>query len=64
MSNSVRQILDLFDALPDCDKRSAVAEILQRSIPTQSDLSSIELDSLANELFVGLDSEEAADARR
>jgi hypothetical protein len=57
----VRQLLDLFDALPDPDKRAAAAEILRR-LPDDDDLSPAGLDALADELFATLDAEEAARA--
>jgi hypothetical protein len=62
MSERVSQLLDLFDALPDPDKRSAVTEILRRHPLGEDDLSAAGLDELAGELFAALDAEEAARA--
>ncbi|MFO0798025.1 MAG: hypothetical protein U0804_11140 [Gemmataceae bacterium] len=57
----VRQLLDLFDALPEPDKQAAAAEILRR-LPGSDDLTPSDLDALADELFADLDAEEAASA--
>lgn len=57
----VRQLLDLFDALPDPDKRAAAAEILRR-LPGDDDLTPADHDALADDLFAALDAEEAARA--
>ena len=62
MSNPVRQLLDLFDALPELEKHTAVAEILRRRLPPQADIPAQGLDALADELFSTLDAEEAARA--
>jgi hypothetical protein len=62
MSNPVRHLLELFDALPEPDKRSAVAEILRRNPPGEGDIPAPGLDALADELFSTLDAEEAARA--
>ncbi|HET6573199.1 MAG TPA: hypothetical protein VFG68_06330 [Fimbriiglobus sp.] len=60
VSTLVRQLLDLFDALPDPDKRAAAVEIIHRM--PDGDLPAGTLDALADELFVALDTEEAARA--
>jgi hypothetical protein len=60
MSEPVIRLLDLFDALPDPDKQSAVAEILRRSPPGEIDVPDAGLDTLAGELFAALDAEEEA----
>ena len=61
MSDALRQLLDLFDALPDAEKQAAAAEILRRA-PTGGDVPESALDGLAAELFAALDAEEAARA--
>lgn len=64
MSTQVRQLLDLYDALPEPDKQAAAAEILRR-MPVDADLTPDDHDALADELFAALDAEEAArDAAR
>lgn len=62
MSNCVSQLLNLFDSLPEDDKRSAVVEILRRSPPGEDDIAPHGLDELADELFAALDAEEDARA--
>lgn len=62
MSNPVRHLLELFDALPESDKQSAVAEILRRSPAAEADIPAAGFDALADELFSTLDAEEAARA--
>jgi hypothetical protein len=59
MNAPVRQLLDLYDALPEPDKRAAAAEIIRR-MPDDGDLTSDDHDALADELFAALDAEEAA----
>jgi hypothetical protein len=61
MSDPVRQLLALFDALPDPEKQSAAAEILRRA-PAAGDVPVSALDGLADELFAALDAEESARA--
>lgn len=63
MSGSVLQLLELFDALPEPDKMSVVAEILRRTPPGDDDIPPQGLDALADELFAGLDAEEEETAR-
>jgi hypothetical protein len=64
MTTPVRQLLDLYDALPEPDKRAAAAEIIRR-MPDDGDLTPADHDALADELFAALDAEEAArDAAR
>lgn len=60
MSEPILHLLELFDALPEPDKRSAVAEILRRNPPGEADLTGAGHDALAAELFANLDAEEAA----
>jgi hypothetical protein len=62
MSEPVRHLLQLFDALPEPDKRSAVVEILRRAPVGEDDIPVTGLDELAGELFATLDAEEAARA--
>ena len=62
MSEPVSRLLDLFDALPEPDKQSAVTAILRRSPPGEADLPAAGLDALAGELFAALDAEEDARA--
>ena len=64
MSEPVRHLLELFDALPDQDKRVAVEELLHRSPHGYGDISAPAFDALADELFADLDLEEAARAVR
>ena len=59
MSAPVRQLLDLYDALPEPDKRAAAAEIIRR-MPDDGALTDDDHDALADELFAALDAEEAA----
>lgn len=60
MSERVSHLLTLFDALPEVDKRSAMAEILRRSRQDEADIPSSQFDALASERFSVLDVEEAA----
>jgi hypothetical protein len=55
LSEPVRRLLDLFDALPESDKQSAVAEILRRTPAGAADIPDAGLDALAGELFAALD---------
>ena len=64
MTTAVQQLLDSFDALPDSDKKEAAVEILRRVSSTEGDLPHDALVGAADELFRGLDAEEARDARR
>ena len=64
MSAPVRQLLSLYDALPEPDKRAAAAEIIRR-MPDDGDLTADDHDALADDLFAALDAEEASrDAAR
>ncbi len=58
MSEPVRHLLELFDALPEPDKRWVLVEFLRRGTPDSGDVSATTFDSLADELFGVLDSEE------
>ncbi|MCZ2343751.1 MAG: hypothetical protein LC104_18435 [Bacteroidales bacterium] len=58
MNAPVRQLLDLFDALPEPDKRSAATEIIRR-MPGDGELTADDHDALTDELFAALDAEEA-----
>lgn len=64
MSDQIRQLLNLFDALPESEKQTAVAEILRRTPQAEGDVPVSALDALADELFSALDAEEAARAGR
>ena len=64
MSEPVRQLLELFDALPDPDKGSVFREILLRMPSGEPDMQPSELDSLADELFLMLDIEEETRASK
>jgi hypothetical protein len=64
MSDSVLNLLELFDALPESEKQSALSEILRRVRFGERDVPAEQLDGLAAELFAGLDAEEAAHADR
>ena len=64
MSPAVRQLLEIFDALPEADKHQAVAEILLRApAGEQGDLPEAALLKAAEELFATLDREEAEHAK-
>lgn len=58
MSERVCQILNLFDALPEPDKQSALFEMLRRNPPGEPDLPAYAHDALADELFSALDAME------
>jgi hypothetical protein len=64
VSDPVRELLASFDALPESDKQVAAAEILRRTPMPEGDVPASTLDTLADELFAGLDAEEAARADR
>ena len=57
MSAPILRLLDLFELLPEAEKRTAAAEILRR-LPEDGDLSDGALDGLADELFSVMDEEE------
>jgi hypothetical protein len=60
-----QEILHSFDALPDADKREVATEILRRSVDLGAPpLSDEELVFAAEEIFLRLDRNEAADAER
>lgn len=60
MSEPISRLLDLFDALPEPDKQSAVDALIRRKPLGESDLPEADLDALAGELFAALDAEEDA----
>lgn len=64
MSNSLIHFLDLFEALPEGEKQTAASEILRRVRFGDDDLPTAVFDGLTDELFAGLDAEEAAHAER
>jgi hypothetical protein len=57
MSDSVRDLLQVFDALPPSEQHEMAAEILRRCIP-RNGIPDTALDELAAELFRGYDAEE------
>lgn len=61
MTDSIREVLTAFDALPDPDKEVVAGEILRR-LPPEGDLPLAALHAAADELFSALDAEEAARA--
>ena len=65
MTPTARQLLDAFDALPDADKHQVAVEILRRFAgAVEGDLPESALVEMADELFRGLDAEEAGHAPR
>ncbi|MBX9677118.1 MAG: hypothetical protein K2X38_00040 [Gemmataceae bacterium] len=61
MSEPVRRLLELFDALPESEKEAAVLALLRRQ-ESADDVADAAFDTLADELFSGLDAEEGVDA--
>ena len=62
MTQSVQELLDTFDRLPEAEKREAVSELLRRVRSLEFDLpSDDELVLSAEETFLELDRREAAD---
>jgi hypothetical protein len=65
MSESVQQLLQAFDALPEADKHQAAVEIARRlSSVAEGDVPDSALVQAAEELFRALDAEEAGHAQR
>ena len=62
MSEPVRHPLELFDALPEPEKRSSLLELLRRGTSDTGGVSATTFDALADDLFAALDAEEAAHA--
>ncbi len=63
MSAAVRQLLNSFEALPAAEKHVAAVEILRRaSADDDGDISESALVEIAEDLFRGLDADEARDA--
>jgi hypothetical protein len=63
MTAHVQELLHTFDLLPDRDKEELAAEILRRSMTLEMPpLSDEQLVGAAEELFLQLDRNEAADA--
>jgi hypothetical protein len=61
MTNTIQQLLDSFDALPDSDKHQVAVEILRRvAVSIDGDLPEDALVGAADELFCTLDAEEDA----
>ena len=64
MTNTIQQLLDSFDALPDADKHQVAVEILRRvAVSIDGDLPEDALVGAADELFRTLDAEEDAHAQ-
>jgi hypothetical protein len=61
MTETMRDVLRAFDALPPAEQNQVAAEILRRWTPDE-DLPGAALDELAAELFRGYDAEEAPGA--
>jgi hypothetical protein len=61
MTETVRDLLRAFDALPLAEQHQVAAEILRRWAPDEG-LPDAALDELTAELFRGYDAEEAARA--
>jgi microcystin degradation protein MlrC len=61
MSEPVRRLLELFDALPASEKEAAVLALLRRHHPA-GDVPDQAFDLLADELLARLDAEESVDA--
>ena len=62
MTEAVKELLDAFDALPDAERHEAAAELLRRILRREpGDLSDDALIATAEELFLELDTREAAD---
>jgi hypothetical protein len=63
MTAQVQELLHTFDLLPDGDKRELASEILRRTLTLDAlPLSDEQLVGAAEELFLQLDHNEAADA--
>ena len=64
MTSAVKQLLNSFEALPECDKQEAAAEVLRRSLRAgYPPLCEEALTAAAEELFLDLDAAEAVDAQ-
>lgn len=64
MSESVRQILDLFDALPESEQQQAMVEILRRiDLSAPAEIPDEAFVELAEDLFLDLDASEAVDVQ-
>lgn len=61
MNQTVRSLLQAFDALPPADKREVAVEILRRTT-SGDELPDDAFDELAAEVFRGYDAEESANA--
>jgi hypothetical protein len=61
MTESVRELMRTFEALPPAEQHEVAVEILRRSTPDDG-LPSGALDEVAAELFRGYDAEEEASA--
>lgn len=61
MMTAARELLAAFETLPPDDQLDLLVELLRRT-PVGGDLPETALDVAAEELFLGYDAEEAADA--
>ena len=61
MSVAAKELLIAFDALPDPDRMALVQELLRRPLGVE-EWPDHGLESVAEELFLAYDDEEAADA--
>jgi hypothetical protein len=64
MSTGAQQILAAFDALPDDERDTVLAELLTRRPIGAGELPDQALVEMAEELFLSYDAAEAADATR
>jgi hypothetical protein len=65
MATTIQQVLDAFDALPESAKHRAAVEILRRVSPAVGgDVPESALVEAAENLFLAMDAEEAAHAKR
>lgn len=60
MITTARELLDLFDALPEREKHDVTVELLRRSVAVEGGLSDEALTEAGEQLFLELDVEEAA----
>lgn len=64
MTQSVRHLIESFEALTAAEKQEAAVEVLRRTLRTAPrDIPDETLVAVADELFRDLDAREAADAR-
>ena len=64
MTEAVRELLHTFDTLTDAEKQEATVQLLRRAIEDESgDVPEDALVAAAEELFLELDAQEAADGQ-